>query len=142
MRDLFLYVADSDRFHAISVRPEDRDLVSFRACKALGKKWRQVSVVPDYRKRVRWGDFPSLVCGAPVMTLRAWEALKDLIGSQVEALPLQHPQEPLVVTNVLRRIDCLDRKASRLCGSEDGEARLGDHPLRLQGRAAQGRPAP
>src|SRR5271157_4194126 len=55
------------------------------------------------------GDFPCLYRRLPVFSQRAWDALRPLIQSAVEALPIIHPSgKPHYIINLLDVVDCLD----------------------------------
>jgi len=65
----------------------------------------------------RDGDFPSLsdYNEIPVMSQRAWEALRPLIGYCCEALPFNHPSgDPFYIIHAMETIDCLDDERSEL----------------------------
>lgn len=57
------------------------------------------------------GDFPSLsnFNEIPVMSQRAWEVLRPLVGYCCEALPIIHPTgKPYFIIHVMDTADCLD----------------------------------
>jgi hypothetical protein len=57
------------------------------------------------------GDFPSLsnFWRVPVMSRRAWDALRPLIGYCCEALPIVHPTgSAYFVIHAMETVDCLD----------------------------------
>ena len=61
------------------------------------------------------GDFPSLsdYNQIPVMTVKAWNALRPLIGYCCEALPIScSTGDLLFIIHVMQTIDCLDRHKS------------------------------
>ncbi len=63
------------------------------------------------------GDFPSLsnFWRIPVMSQRAWEALRPLIGYCCEALPISHPTgKTYFIIHVMDTLDCLDAAKSEL----------------------------
>jgi len=63
------------------------------------------------------GDFPSLsnYWRIPVMSQRAWAALRPLIGDCCEALPIVHPSgQPFYIIHVMQTIDALDDERSEL----------------------------
>lgn len=63
------------------------------------------------------GDFPSLsnYDEIPVMSQRAWEVLRPLIGYCCEALPIIHPTgKPYFIIHVMETVDCLDADRSDL----------------------------
>jgi hypothetical protein len=63
------------------------------------------------------GDFPSLsnYNHIPVMSQRAWDVLRPLIGDCCEALPIVYPTgEPYFIIHVMKTIDGLDAEKSNL----------------------------
>jgi len=63
------------------------------------------------------GDFPSLsnFNEIPLMSERAWTALRPLIGYCCEALPIIHPSgEAYFIVHVMNTIDALDADASNV----------------------------
>ncbi len=73
------------------------------------------------------GDFPSLCnfCRIPLMSERAWIALRPLIGFCCEALPIIHPSgRPYFIVHVMNTIDCLDAEASEVSRSEVRKNRI------------------
>lgn len=67
------------------------------------------------------GDFPSLsnYWRIPVMSQRAWDALRPLIGYCCEALPIIHPSgRPFSIIHVMETIDALDEERSELRRSQ------------------------
>lgn len=62
-------------------------------------------------KPLSYGDFPSLsnCWRIPVVSQRAWNVLRPLIGYCCEALPIVHPSgEPFYLIHVMETIDALD----------------------------------
>ena len=60
-------------------------------------------------------DFPSLsnFWRIPVMSQRAWDVLRPLIGYCCEALPISHPSgKPYYIIHVMDTVDCLDTTKS------------------------------
>jgi hypothetical protein len=69
------------------------------------------------------GDFPSLsnFWRVPVMSQRAWETLRPIIGYCCEALPIVHPAgKPYFIVHVMETIDCLDIGRSEVKRFTDG----------------------
>jgi len=67
------------------------------------------------------GDFPSLsnYNMIPVMSQRAWDALRPLIGYCCEPLPIIHPSgQPFYIIHVMETIDALDDERSELRQSQ------------------------
>lgn len=63
-----------------------------------------VQVIEDRRK----SDTPGLSSGVPVLSPRAIEVLKDLMGDKVEILPLRCRKGEYYAINVLDVLDCID----------------------------------
>ena len=62
------------------------------------------------------GDFPSFnnFWRIPIMSQRAWDVLRPLIGYCSEALPVFHPTgDPYYIIHVMETIDCLDVARSK-----------------------------
>jgi len=80
------------------------------------------------------GDFPSLgnYNMLPVMSQRAWEALRPLIGHCCEALPIIHPSgRPYYIIHVMNTIDALDEDRSEVKRfSDDGIMRVVRYALK------------
>ncbi|MBX9788860.1 MAG: hypothetical protein K2Y37_08075 [Pirellulales bacterium] len=69
------------------------------------------------------GDFPSLsnYNQIPVMSERAWEALRPVIGYCCEALPIIHPTgKPFFIVHVMETVNCLDFDRSEVKRYSDG----------------------
>jgi hypothetical protein len=112
---LYLYRTDPDRYESILVGDALVELVAMHCeQKRRGKRWNPISVTVPRRLAV--SDFPTLIeYGAiPVLSNRAWIALRPLLDPVVEALPLVHPTGEYVLLNVLEQLDCLDETNSKL----------------------------
>ncbi len=73
------------------------------------------------------GDFPSLsnLRRIPLLSERAWVALRQLIGFCCEALPIIHPSgRHYFIVHVMNTIDCLDVEASEVSRSEVRKNRI------------------
>src|SRR5207244_3669648 len=73
------------------------------------------------------GDFPSLIgySKLPVMSQRAWDVLRPIIGYCCEALPTIHPSgETYYIVHVMETIDCLDVARSEINRSQIGDRRI------------------
>ncbi len=73
------------------------------------------------------GDFPSLTnyYRIPVVSERAWEVLKPLIGDVSEPLPIVYPDgKPYFLLHVMNTIDALDQERSRVRRSKIGDCRI------------------
>lgn len=57
---------------------------------------------------IQFSDFPGLSSGAPVMSGKAVNALSELMGSNVEILPLCYIQGKYYVINVTEVLDCIN----------------------------------
>jgi hypothetical protein len=73
------------------------------------------------------GDFPSVsnYRRVPMISQRAWQAIRSLVGYCCEALPVDHPSgRPYFILHVMETIDCLDTEASEVSRSEIGDKRI------------------
>ena len=73
------------------------------------------------------GDFPSVSNWkrVPMMSERAWNALKPIIGNVCEALPVAHPFQGLYyLIHVMQTIDALNTDASEVDRSGIGDNRI------------------
>ncbi len=96
----------------------------------IGEKMVYNWVVPPVRiqgKSKRLRDFVSWMLSAPVISQRAKEALEPIIAPYVEMLPLvQLRGKQYYAVNVLRLVDCLDRKRSDIVYSPTDPGRIID----------------
>lgn len=73
------------------------------------------------------GDFPSVSNKrkVPMMSERAWNVLKPVIGDACEALPVAHPfHGTYYIIHVIRTIDALDADASEVDRYSGGDQRI------------------
>jgi hypothetical protein len=92
----------SDAFECLYPRLEDRDLLFF---------------VANMRRSDAWAARPVDADGStatPLFSQRAWDALRPLIGAEVEALPSLHPRGAHYAINVLDVADCLGLTHTKL----------------------------
>jgi len=112
---VYIYETDPDAFEIVHFRREDQGLwTKFRNGKTIGRVWSTPLVTVP--KQLPWSDFPSLSRRIPAFSQRAWGILHPLIGNDVEALPLRHPDPSRILwaINVLRIVDCLDIQRTAL----------------------------
>lgn len=85
--------------------------------------WRPFRVSADRQnKRVPAGDFPCIfISQMPAMSLRAVDALRDLLEPVGELLPVESPDGPLWLYNCLRFADVLDEDRSEIRRFPDGD---------------------
>lgn len=122
-RTFYGYDPDANRFAAVGFAYDEKRPIT-------AVHWSDEPFLPTWKPRpchvfdekpLRQGDFPSLVNYRliPVMTERAWIALRPLIGYCCEALPIIHPSgNPHFIIHVMNTIDALDVRASEV--SRDG----------------------
>jgi hypothetical protein len=113
---LYRYDTDVNRFESILVGDALQDLISMHTHQErVAKRWKPLPVT-ILKPRLLVSDFPTLIeFGAlPVLSTRAWNALRGLLAPGVEALPLVHPSGDYVLINVLEQLDCLDETRSTL----------------------------
>ncbi len=73
------------------------------------------------------GDFPTLMDFGriPVVSQRAWDVLKPLIGGVCELLPIVYPGgKPFFLLHVMKTIDALGEARSRVRRSKIGDCRI------------------
>jgi len=94
----------------------------------VGEKMSRHWTPPPIRiqgKSKRLRDFVSWMLSAPVVSQRAKEVLEPLIAPDVEILPLiQLRRKEYYAINVLRLVDCLDRKRSNIAYSPTDPSRI------------------
>ena len=82
---VYKLIQDSDTYDSLLVdRETDRLFDEFG--KSQGQTWRPLHV--EVYSVGQAGDFPSLRRDVPIFSERAWQTLRPLIESSVEALPL------------------------------------------------------
>ncbi len=100
--------ADVNRFDCLKVDAKgDKQLTALRG-ERVAANWKPLTVQTDVQTG-KMGDFPGLSCHGkiPVFSRRAWEALAELLGGHVEALPLRGKAGDFFAINVLAIEDCL-----------------------------------
>ncbi len=115
----YLYDPDSDNYAGIGVPHEDDARVTkvHYTDEPLLESWTPPVAFEFEDNPPTHGDFPSLVNYnmIPVMSQRAWDALRPLIGYCCEALPIIHPSgKPYYIIHVMDTIDALDEERSEL----------------------------
>ena len=65
-------------------------------------------------RRLPKGDFPSLIPNVPVFSRRAVEAMRDLLESHGEILPVMISGDEYFLLNVTRVVDALDESNSEV----------------------------
>ncbi len=120
---VYEYIADSDKFDCLTLKSTRDEKVAdkFAEGKPLAPSWRPIAVVSEPRPK-KAGDFPSLFGYMPVFSQRAWDGLRPLISTAVEALPIKHPSgEPYFAINVVAVVDALDLKKSKVVRYPTGQ---------------------
>lgn len=127
----YLYDPDTDAFDGIGFPVKNHEWVTDLHWKDAPRietwKPRRCEVLTDDSRRP--GDFPTLnnYGSIPVMSERAWIALRPLIGRWCEALPIIHPSgEPYYVVHVMNTLDCLDKAKSDASYSEVRKERINE----------------
>ena len=113
---IYKYRPDSDTYNSLH---NLGDFSAFYVTKPLASGWE-----PPYREEDRTvgkvGDFPSLIGGVPVFSLRAWEVLRPLIDNTVEALPLETDGGRYYMIHVLDHVEALDYSRAEVTRFSEG----------------------
>lgn len=115
----YIAIPDSDEFDSlVTVNPEDWDVFERFNGRPLASSWVPVPVkiYPGKRR----GDFPSLISYVPVFSEKALQILEPLVGSSIEALPLQCKKGSFYAINVLDLAAALDLERSEIVRFSDG----------------------
>lgn len=109
---LYIYKPDPDMYDALYLK-DSRHWERFERFNGepLAATWEPVEV--EFHRGRKRSDFPFLASHVPVFSCGAWEALKNLLGSAVEALELLGSSDLLAI-NVLEVIDVLDTERSEI----------------------------
>jgi hypothetical protein len=114
---IYKFTTDPDNYNSLH---NLGDFSAFYVAKPLAPGWE-----PPYREEDRTvgkaGDFPSLIGGVPVFSLRAWEVLRPLIDNTVEALPLETDGGSYYMIHVLDHIDALDYARAEVTRFSEGD---------------------
>jgi hypothetical protein len=93
------------------------DMLNQRPGMPVGVSWVPPRVFlwkGDDSPPLRRADMPWFADGALVVTLRAKEALAEVLGADAEILPLLHDGEDLWLVNPWRQVDALDEENSEV----------------------------
>ena len=115
-----IYVADEDDQMVVRLHYTDDP---------VAESWVPPRVYEYEDNPPKQGDFPSLsnFFIIPVMSQRAWDTLRPLIGDCCEALPVIHPSgKPYYIIHVMETIDALDEERSELERYPDGRVAVVD----------------
>jgi hypothetical protein len=115
----YIAIPDSDEFDSLlPLDSEDWDVFERFDGRPLAASWSPVPVKVYVGKRR--GDFPSLLADVPVFSERALHVLGPLMGSSIEALPLQCKKGSFYAINVLEVVAALDQERSEIDRFPDG----------------------
>jgi uncharacterized protein DUF1629 len=120
------YRPDANTFDAVRLdyeKDHERVVHIFYSDARAAPEWSPVTTFGFGDNRGIEADIPSLndYGQFPLMTERAWNALRPLIGYCCEALPIIHPNgKPHYLVHVMETIDCLDESRSELKRFTDG----------------------
>jgi hypothetical protein len=123
--NLYVYRPDSNYFAGIgfSLQDDERVVDAHFTDSRVGDEW-IAPVARVYKEDPEpQGDFPTVYNYGkiPVVSQRAWDVLRPLIGYCCEALPIIHPTgKPFYMIHVLETIDCLDEERSEVKRFTDG----------------------
>jgi len=121
----YVYRPDSNNYAGIGVSPGDESSVVdiHNQDARLSSTWTPVVVHGFDDNPVEEGDFPSLsnFWRIPVLSQKAWDVLRPLIGYCCEALPIIHPTgKPYFILHVMETVDGLDADRSEVKRFSDG----------------------
>jgi hypothetical protein len=116
------YDPDMDRFDSLEASKSGDKILATIKGERLGDSWKPIRVKVQEEHGVM-GDFPYLSphYKVPVFSERAWQALQELVGPYVEALPLKSEVGDFFAINVLHVEDCLDEERSEFSTLENGK---------------------
>lgn len=124
MRTFYLYRPDANRFAGIgfSIADDERVVDVHFTDTPLISQW-QVPTAHGFEDNPEvQGDFPSLsnYWKIPVLSQRALNVLRPLLGNSYEILPINHPSgDPFAIVHIMDTIDCLDCDKSELTRDEN-----------------------
>lgn len=115
----YRYQPDANSFAGIGFSDADNDRVVqvHFADKPLADQWIAPVAHGFENNPETEGDFPSLsnFNEIPVMSQRAWDGLRPLIGNCCELLPIIHPTgKPYFIVHVMGTVDCMDFSKSKV----------------------------
>ena len=121
----YRYHPDANNYAGIGFQHEDDEAVTdvHFTDEPLAANWKPPVAFEFEDNPPKQGDFPSLsnYNEIPVMSERAWEALRALIGHCCEPLPIIHPSgQPYYIIHVMNTIDALDEDRSEVKRFSDG----------------------
>jgi hypothetical protein len=106
--------ADSDHYESLLMTVGDLFEFARRFNgKPMRRPWSDVKIGKDPRCMPK-GDFPSLIPGVPVFSLRAVTELRNLLVGNGEILPVKIVGEEYFLFNVTRVVDALDEDSSEI----------------------------
>jgi hypothetical protein len=112
MTAIWLVRADVERCASIELSRSDYDRLPVFDGRLLNSEW--PSFDAKLTDRMLIGDFAYLTAGTFACRRTAWDQIKAVIGSEVEALPINVEAVPFVVLNVTNIVACLDRDRSNI----------------------------
>jgi hypothetical protein len=110
---VYYYKSNSDKFDGLQEDADNRSQFSNAVYRTPGDRW-EAPTVKVNRTTGRWGDFPSLRGTLPVLSPRAWECLRPLVGGYVEPLPVKCKKGDLYLLNVLADCPHFDQARSEV----------------------------
>lgn len=114
----YLYHPHANQYLGVMLHPVDSDIIQIRSRPSpAAEEWTPIPVTMPDENPEEEGDFPSLIDyrSIPMMSQRAWNALRPLIGDCCEALPIAYPTgEPFFLIHVMQTIDSLDADRSEV----------------------------
>ncbi|XZE21303.1 imm11 family protein [Pirellulaceae bacterium SH449] len=122
-RRYYTYEPDSDEFAGVtfvdSISGDDGPTVADLHWQdtRYGASWRTLKCIGFDDNPLRLGDFPSVsdYNRVPMMSSKAWNALRPVIETVCERLPVKHPfPGEYFLIHVLRTIDALDENLSEV----------------------------
>ncbi|MGB8455800.1 MAG: DUF1629 domain-containing protein [Anaerocolumna sp.] len=97
---------DHDKSFEISINFDGR---------RFGSKWNPLEYTKYYEhKELPLSDAPFSVPGIPIFSIKAIECLKEVLGKNMEILPVYIDEQEFYLLNVLEVVDCLDYDKSEI----------------------------
>jgi len=127
-RKFYTYEPDANAFAGVGFMDDSSEILDLHWKDSLvGGSWQVLECVGFEDNPQEVGDFPSVsnYNRVPMMSSRAWDALRPIIGNVCELLPVKHPfHGDYFLVHVLKTVDALDEQASEIERRSPNDARI------------------